>query len=66
MTGGGSGIGAATVKAFAREGAAIVSLDIQEDAGQAVVAEAAGLGARTGLLRAVRHLQAGGREHGLR
>jgi NAD(P)-dependent dehydrogenase (short-subunit alcohol dehydrogenase family) len=44
LTGGGSGIGATTVTAFAREGAAIVALDIQEKAGRAVVAEAAGLG----------------------
>jgi NAD(P)-dependent dehydrogenase (short-subunit alcohol dehydrogenase family) len=44
VTGGASGIAAATVLAYAREGAAVVSLDIDDDAGRAVVDEAAGLG----------------------
>jgi len=44
MTGGASGIGAATVLAFAHEGAAVVSTDIQDEAGAAVVKEAAHLG----------------------
>jgi NAD(P)-dependent dehydrogenase (short-subunit alcohol dehydrogenase family) len=44
VTGGASGIAAATVLAYAREGAAVISLDIDDAAGSAVVEEAAGIG----------------------
>jgi NAD(P)-dependent dehydrogenase (short-subunit alcohol dehydrogenase family) len=44
VTGGASGIGAATVRTFAREGAEVVSVDISDDAGRAVAEEAAKLG----------------------
>lgn len=44
VTGGASGIGAATVRAYVREGAAVVSLDI-DDAGGVAVIEAASAGA---------------------
>ncbi len=40
ISGGASGIGAAHVRLFAREGAKVVSGDIQEEAGRRVVAEA--------------------------
>src|SRR5215475_15084170 len=39
VTGGASGIGAATLRRFAAEGAAVVCADIDEDAGPRVVAE---------------------------
>ena len=42
VTGGGSGIGAATVRAYAREGARVVSLDVDDAAGE-VVAKGAGI-----------------------
>ena len=42
VTGGASGIGAATVRAYAREGARVVALDVDDDAGEGVVADAGG------------------------
>lgn len=44
LTGGGSGIGAETVKTFARKGASLVSLDLDENANGEIVAAAADLG----------------------
>lgn len=44
ISGGASGIGAAHVRVFAREGACVVSADLQEEKGRAVVAEVAGAG----------------------
>jgi NAD(P)-dependent dehydrogenase (short-subunit alcohol dehydrogenase family) len=43
VTGGASGIAAATVRAYAREGARVASLDIDDDGGRRVAAEAGGL-----------------------
>jgi NAD(P)-dependent dehydrogenase (short-subunit alcohol dehydrogenase family) len=40
VTGGASGIGAATVRAYAREGARVASLDVSDEAGRRVAAEA--------------------------
>jgi NAD(P)-dependent dehydrogenase (short-subunit alcohol dehydrogenase family) len=40
VTGGASGIGAAAVRAFARAGAKVASLDVNDDAGRRVAAEA--------------------------
>src|SRR5919198_2797099 len=40
VTGGASGIGAATVRAYAREGARVVSLDVDDEGGRRVAAEA--------------------------
>lgn len=40
VTGGASGIGASTVRAYVREGAKVASLDISDEAGRRVVAEA--------------------------
>jgi len=40
VTGGASGIAAATVRAYAREGARVAALDIQDEAGRRVAAEA--------------------------
>lgn len=51
VTGGASGIAAATVKAFAAEGASVVSFDINDDAGHAVAAEANELGPGTVIYR---------------
>ena len=45
ITGGGSGIGQATAKVFAREGARIVVADIDESGGRQTVSEIADLGA---------------------
>lgn len=44
VTGSASGIGAATVRAYAREGAAVALFDINDEAGQRHAAEAAALG----------------------
>jgi NAD(P)-dependent dehydrogenase (short-subunit alcohol dehydrogenase family) len=44
LTGGASGIGSETVKAFVREGASVVVLDINKEAGQQVAADAESLG----------------------
>lgn len=44
LTGGASGIAAATLRAYAREGASVVSLDINDAGGTAVAAEADQLG----------------------
>lgn len=46
ITGGASGIGAATVRRFAAEGAAVVCADINDDAGARVVAEVHATGGR--------------------
>jgi NAD(P)-dependent dehydrogenase (short-subunit alcohol dehydrogenase family) len=40
VTGGASGIGAATVRAYAREGARVASLDVNDEAGRRVAADA--------------------------
>ena len=45
VTGGASGIGAGTVKAYAREGAFVCALDCNDSGGQQVAAEAAASGA---------------------
>jgi len=44
VTGGASGMGAASVRSFAREGARVFSIDISGDAGARVATEAAELG----------------------
>jgi len=44
VTGGASGMGAASVRSFAREGARVFSMDISGDAGADVATEAATLG----------------------
>jgi NAD(P)-dependent dehydrogenase (short-subunit alcohol dehydrogenase family) len=43
ITGGGGGIGAATARRFAQEGARVVVVDVSDEAGQAVAAEVGGL-----------------------
>ncbi|WP_085811100.1 SDR family NAD(P)-dependent oxidoreductase [Sphingomonas sp. TZW2008] len=43
ITGGGSGIGAATARLLAREGAKVVLVDLNSDAAQAIAAETGGL-----------------------
>src|SRR5256885_15146793 len=40
VTGGASGIGAATVRAYAREGARVAALDVQDASGRRAAAEA--------------------------
>lgn len=50
VTGGASGIGAAIVRGFVREGAKVAFLDIQEEAGQAMAAETGALFLRCDLL----------------
>ena len=47
VTGGAQGIGEAAVRAFVHEGATVVSLDVQDDKGAAVVASADGSGRAT-------------------
>jgi len=42
VTGGASGIAAATVRAYVNAGALVASLDVSEEAGQQVVAKANG------------------------
>ena len=44
VTGGGSGIGAATARAFARAGASVVVSDLDKERGEAVAAEINGAG----------------------
>ena len=44
VTAGASGIGAATARAFAREGGKVILADVSDDAGQAVADELAGVG----------------------
>jgi NAD(P)-dependent dehydrogenase (short-subunit alcohol dehydrogenase family) len=51
VTGGASGIGRATCRLFAREGAAVVVTDIEERGGRAVAEEITGAGARASFLR---------------
>jgi meso-butanediol dehydrogenase/(S,S)-butanediol dehydrogenase/diacetyl reductase len=51
VTAGGSGIGAATVRRFAREGAAVVVADLSGSRAEQVRAEVAGAGARVAALK---------------
>ena len=51
MTGGASGIGAATLRRFAAEGAAVVCADVDEDAGPRVIAEIVESGGRAAFTR---------------
>ena len=43
ITGGGGGIGAATARRFAQEGAHVVVVDLSDEAGQAVAEEVGGI-----------------------
>ena len=52
ITGAASGIGAASARCFAAEGAAVVIADIQEDAGAKVAAEIQAAGGKAHFLRA--------------
>ena len=54
ITGGASGIGAAFVRAFAAQKARVAFLDLDKDAGEALVREVAGCGRRRAAVRAVR------------
>src|SRR5262249_24582196 len=51
VTGGASGIGAATLRRFAAEGAAVVCADVDEEGGARLVAELAGRGGPGGVRR---------------
>jgi NAD(P)-dependent dehydrogenase (short-subunit alcohol dehydrogenase family) len=59
VTGGASGIGAATVRTFSREGAAVVSVDISDAAGLAVAQAAGELGPGPVIYRHLDVTQAG-------
>jgi NAD(P)-dependent dehydrogenase (short-subunit alcohol dehydrogenase family) len=52
ITGAASGIGAASARCFAAEGAAVVIVDIQEDAGAQIAAEIEAAGGKAHFLRA--------------
>jgi 3-oxoacyl-[acyl-carrier protein] reductase len=52
ITGAGSGIGEATAKTFAREGATVVVVDLNEDGGNRVVSEIRKAGGSAEFLRA--------------
>jgi len=50
VTGGGNGLGAATARRLAQDGAAVVVADVQEDAAAAVAAEIVGTGGRSNVI----------------
>ena len=51
VTGGGNGLGAATARRFAEDGAAVVVADVQDDAAARVAAEITGAGGRAASIR---------------
>ena len=51
ITGGSGGIGAATLRRFVREGAAVVCADVNEEGGQKIIAELEGSGAQAVFVR---------------
>ena len=63
VTGAASGIGKATAKRLAEEGAAVLVTDIQVEAGEATVKEITAAGGTGGVLQARRHerVRLGGR-----
>ena len=73
ITGAGSGIGEATAKTFAREGATVVVVDLNEDGGNRVVSEIRKSGAKAEFLAAdvgvtaeiERMIDVGGKDHHL-